>query len=280
MDEQRTPPDRAGALSARLQRGPDSGTWAVPAAPGLAGGPVATPGTARCAACNALNPVGAEVCSACGIGLIDPLEHDTAGGATKIGLRRDQQLYIQAQCLGWMTANVTVSALGAPDTWQAFGAAQGRAPLAVYRLAVTSGVGRLALATALPGTINVVQVNKESEYLVKASALLAAQSTVTLGEALDLQRPHGDQIPGAVMQRLSGRGLVFVETCGEAVVQSLQPDEVLKVNVEHLALMDASVRFTIGSAGFTEIETVDLLGPGRVWLQTHSPTRLLSRRVS
>ena len=275
MDQQRPPQDpRAGALSSRLQRGPDSGVWGVPTAPGLAGVPPPAPTTIRCPACGANNPTDADNCVACGLVLLDPLEHDTVGGSTKIGLRKGQQLYIQSRCLGWMSANVAVTPVAAPHAWQGFGAAEGRAPLPIYLLGVTANVGRLELGTALPGTIHVMQVGKGAELLVKTSSFLAAQDSVTLGSAYNLERPQAALSTGTVVQAFSGHGLMFIEVCGETVVHSLQPDEVLKVNTANLAFMDASVRFTIGSAPFTDIETVDLLGPGRVWLQTHALQRV------
>ncbi len=274
MDQRGAPPDpRGGALSSRLQR-PDSGVWGVPPTPGLAGIQPGAPAANRCPACGATNADGAEDCTTCGVALIDPLEHDTAGSSTKIGLRKGQQLYIQSQHLGWMTANVTVAAVDGSDPWQAFCATEGRPSLPLYRLGVSSNVGRLLLAGSMPGAVHALEVSKGIEYLVKGTSLLAAQESVTLGPAHDLQRPHGEPARGAVVQWVGGRGLIFIQTCGETVVYPLQQDEVLKVNIDNLACMDATVRFTLGSAPFTDIETVDLLGPGRVWLQTHSSPRV------
>ncbi len=274
VDQDRPPQDqRGGALSSRLQRAPESGVWGVPAAPGLAGIQPSAPGTSRCPACNAVNADEAEECAACGIALIDPLEHDTEGGSTKIGLRKGQQLYIPSRCLAWMTGNITVASVTAPNPWKAFCATEARPSLPVYQVGVTSNVGRLLLTGSIPGTVHVLQISRGNEYLVAGNAFLGAQDSVTLGPAYDLQRPDRTLTPGAVLQWLGGRGLLFVYTCGDAVSYPLQSGEVLKANIDNLAFMDATVRPTPGSAPFTDIETVDLLGPGRVWFHMHSPTR-------
>ena len=81
---------------------------------------------------------------------------------------------------------------------------------------------------------------------------------------------------GFIMQKLSGRGLVFVEIDGDIVERTLAPGEQLIVDTGNVAAFECGVNMEIrqvaglknkllGGEGF--FNTL-LTGPGKVWLQT------------
>lgn len=78
------------------------------------------------------------------------------------------------------------------------------------------------------------------------------------------------------MQRLSGRGMAFLEFDGHVVEYNLQPGQEIIVDTGYLAAMDATCRMDIRTVpglknmmfGGEGIFNTVITGPGRVWLQT------------
>lgn len=78
------------------------------------------------------------------------------------------------------------------------------------------------------------------------------------------------------MQRLSGRGVAFVEIDGDLVEYELKPGQKLIVSTGNVAGFESSVEMDIQTVpgaknmffGGEGIFNTVLTGPGRVWLQT------------
>ena len=81
---------------------------------------------------------------------------------------------------------------------------------------------------------------------------------------------------GFVMQKVTGRGTVFVEFDGHVVEYELRDDQEIVVDTGHLAAMTASCQMEIKSVpgvknmlfGGEGIFNTVIHGPGKVWLQT------------
>ena len=81
---------------------------------------------------------------------------------------------------------------------------------------------------------------------------------------------------GFLLQKLAGRGIVFLEIDGSLVEKDLQPGERIKVDTGNVAAFESTVKYEVETVkGFTNILfggeglflTV-LEGPGKVYLQT------------
>ena len=81
---------------------------------------------------------------------------------------------------------------------------------------------------------------------------------------------------GFIMQKLSGRGMAFVEIDGELVEYELGPGEQLVVDTGNVAGFTAGVQMDIQAVsgvknallGGEGLFNTILTGPGKVWLQT------------
>ena len=113
--------------------------------------------------------------------------------------------------------------------------------------------------------------------ILQKNAFLAAEPTVEL--AITFKKKLGAGFfggEGFIMQRLSGRGMAFVEIDGELVEYLLAPGQSLLVDTGNVAGYEESVSMEIqqveglknkllGGEGFFHTR---LTGPGKVWIQT------------
>ena len=139
------------------------------------------------------------------------------------------------------------------------------------------GPGMIAFASSFPGAIRAVEITPDRPIVVQKSAFLAATDGVEL--SVFFQKKLGAGFfggEGLLLERLSGRGMAFLELDGSVVEKNLAPGEVIKVSTGNVAAWESSVSYSAETVrGFANIFfggeglflTV-LQGPGKVWLQT------------
>ena len=139
------------------------------------------------------------------------------------------------------------------------------------------GTGLIAFASSFPGSIKAIEITPERPVVVQKSAFLAAEQGVEL--SVFFQKKVGVGFfggEGFIMQRLSGRGLAFVEIDGHAVEYDLRSGQQLIVDTGNLAMADPTCSIDIQSVkgaknmlfgGEGLFHTV-VTGPGHVTLQT------------
>src|ERR1700740_2063057 len=143
--------------------------------------------------------------------------------------------------------------------------------------------GEVAFATKLPGHIVPVEVSPGHEFMIHRHGFLCATSQIQIG--VGFQQSLGAGIfggDGFLLQRLSGQGTAWLELSGELVTRDLQPGENLRVHPGHVGAFQSSVSFQITTVpgiknmifGGDGLFLAVLVGPGTVWLQTLTISRL------
>ena len=87
---------------------------------------------------------------------------------------------------------------------------------------------------------------------------------------------------GFILQHLTGEGSAFIELGGEIVSYTLQPGQDLLVHPGHVGMFEDSVSFEITTVrgvknmlfGGDGLFLARLAGPGTVWLQSLTPSKL------
>lgn len=145
------------------------------------------------------------------------------------------------------------------------------------RYTAEGGEGMIAFASSFPGTILPVEITPDRPVIVQKSAFLAGVESVDI--SLFLQKKLGAGFfggEGFIMQKLSGKGIVFVEIDGSTVEYDLAPGQQMIVDTGYLAMMDATCSMDItavkgaknmffgGEGAFNTVIT----GPGKIVLQT------------
>jgi uncharacterized protein (TIGR00266 family) len=143
--------------------------------------------------------------------------------------------------------------------------------------------GEVAFAAKLPGHIVPVEVGPGREYMVHRHGFLCATPAIEL--SVGFQQSLGAGIfggDGFLLQKIAGQGIAWLELSGELVIKDLAPGEVLRVHPGHVGAFQASISFNITTVpgiknaifGGDGIFLAQLMGPGRVWLQTLPIARL------
>ncbi len=145
------------------------------------------------------------------------------------------------------------------------------------RYTCTADEGEIAFGSCFPGSIRVVEISEDNSVIVQKRGFLA--STPDVKQSLFLQKKIGAGIFGGngfIMQKLTGKGLAFIEIDGATVEYDLKAGEKMIVNTGYIAMMDATCKMDIriikgvknvlfGGEGLFNA-TVE--GPGKILIQT------------
>ena len=137
---------------------------------------------------------------------------------------------------------------------------------------------KVAFGSTVPGTVVPVDVSM-TDIICQKGAFLCAEQSVDLQVALTKKISAGlFGGEGFILQRIYGKGTVFLEIDGDMVERILEPNEVLKVDTGNVVAFDTSVHYEIETVkglgniffGGEGLFLTKLTGPGRVILQTQN----------
>lgn len=139
------------------------------------------------------------------------------------------------------------------------------------------GDGMIAFASSFPGSIRAVEITPDRPVIAQKSAFLASESGVEL--SVFFQKKFGAGLfggEGFIMQKLSGRGTVFLEVDGYAVEYDLKPGQSIIVDTGNLCMVDATCSIDVQTVkgvknvlfGGEGLFNTVVTGPGKVVLQT------------
>ncbi|HPA16927.1 MAG TPA: AIM24 family protein [Verrucomicrobiae bacterium] len=139
-----------------------------------------------------------------------------------------------------------------------------------------SGRVKLVFGGLVTGAIAVVDARASAGALwCRLDALLCCETGLSATGGLKTipGSAHGE---GVVLHRVEGSGLCFLQAGGRVMRRRLVAGESLRVDSACLLACEACLEIDIQHSG--EGPRLALLkGPGVVWLQTHSPSHLVSR---
>ena len=179
--------------------------------------------------------------------------------------------------MSWMTQNIKMETTSNGGLGKAIGRMFAGESMFQNRYTAQGAPGQITFASSFPGSIRVFDIQPGQEIIVQKSGFLASEAGVEL--SVHFQRKFGAGLfggEGFIMQKLSGRGLAFVEIDGYACEYYLQAGQSMIVDTGFLAAMDATCSMDIvkvsgvknvlfgGEGLFNTVVT----GPGRIILQT------------
>src|SRR5262245_49174794 len=209
--------------------------------------------------------------------------------AVVLELDPGETVYSESGGMAWMSGNILMQTSGrGGGLGGMFKRAISGESLFLVEYTSQGGKGIVAFASDFPGKIVPVNLGPGQQMIAQRQAFLCAEKTVTLD--IHFRRKLGAGFfggEGFVMQRLTGPGIAFVCLDGEIMEYTLGPDQVLKVDTGHVAMLEPTVSFDIEMMrGFRNILfggeglfLATLRGPGRVWLQT-MPTMNLAKAIA
>ena len=148
--------------------------------------------------------------------------------------------------MSWMSPNMQMETTTGGGLGRALGRMFAGEALFQNRYTARGGPGTIAFASSFPGSIRPFEIGPGRELIVQKRGFLAAESGVQLD--IHFQKKLGVGLfggEGFIMQRLSGRGVAFVEFDGHVVEHDLMPGETIVVDTGYLAAMEPTCSMDI-----------------------------------
>ncbi|NWG09522.1 MAG: TIGR00266 family protein [Nitrososphaerales archaeon] len=150
----------------------------------------------------------------------------------------------------------------------------GRQSFFVNDYTSTSGQGEAAFVSAPVGDIEILEVEPSQGYIVQKASYIASTSDVNL----DVQWQgftKGLFGQGLFMIKVTGEGLLFINTFGAIDKHALKPGETMIVDNFHLVAFSDACQYKVKKFGGLK-ETIlggeglvtEITGPGDVYIQT------------
>ena len=182
----------------------------------------------------------------------------------------------ESGAMSWMSPNLVMETVGG-GAGKVFGRMFSGESIFQNRYTAQGGPGMIAFASSFPGSIRALEIDEQHPVVVQKRGFLASEAGVELSVFFKKKVASGlFGGEGFIMQKLSGRGLAFVEIDGSVAEYDLAPGQKLITSTGQVALMDATCTMDVQTVkgvknvlfgGEVLFNTV-ITGPGRVVLQT------------
>jgi uncharacterized protein (TIGR00266 family) len=202
-------------------------------------------------------------------------------------LEPNEAIISEAGELSWMSSSIQLTThtqmAGGGGLFGVIKRVAGGGTLFMTEYRAIGSRGELAFATKVPGHILPVEIGRGHDYMIHRHGFLCATPQVQI--SVGFQQSLGAGIfggDGFLLQKVSGYGTAWLELSGELIMKDLAPGEMLRVHPGHVGAFTSSVSFQITMVpgiknmifGGDGIFLAQMVGPGRVWLQTLPLSRL------
>ena len=144
------------------------------------------------------------------------------------------------------------------------------------RYTAQGGNGLIAFASSFPGSIKAFEVGPGRDYIFQKKTFLAGEKGIDI--SVHFQKKFASGLfggEGFILQKISGRGIVFAEFDGHVVEYDLKQGQQIVIDTGYLAAMDATCQIDIQTVpglknvvfGGEGIFHTVVTGPGRIWLE-------------
>lgn len=192
-------------------------------------------------------------------------------------LEQNETMITERGSMSWMSPNMKMETTTNGGLGKAFGRAFTGESMFQNRYTAMNGRGLIAFASSFPGSIKAFEITPGNEMIFQKSAFLAAESNVQLSVHFHKRFASGlFGGEGFLLQKVSGKGIVFAEFDGHVVEYELAQGQQIIVDSGHLAAMSSTCQMEIQMVsgvknvlfGGEGLFNTVIKGPGKVWLQT------------
>jgi len=182
----------------------------------------------------------------------------------------------ESGAMSWMSPNLVMETVGG-GAGKVFGRMFSGESIFQNRYTAQGGPGMIAFASSFPGSIRALEIDEQHPVVVQKRGFLASEAGVELSVFFKKKVASGlFGGEGFIMQKLSGRGLAFMEIDGSVAEYDLAPGQKLITSTGQVALMDATCTMDVQTVkgvknvlfGGEGLFNTVITGPGRVVLQT------------
>ena len=220
------------------------------------------------------------------------MKYNIQGDSTPVvicELAAGESMITESGSMVWMSPNMEMQTSGGGSLGKAFGRMFSGENIFQNIYTAKGGPGLIAFASSFPGSIRAVEITPDRPIICQKSAFLAAERGVELSTFFQKRGMVGFfGGEGFIMQKISGRGIAFIEIDGHAVEYDLKPGQQIIVDTGNLAMADPTCAIDVQTVkgakniffgGEGLFHTV-VTGPGRITLQTMSFSSFVSTIAS
>lgn len=206
------------------------------------------------------------------------MEYEIKGGSFPVvicRLRDGERMITEKGSMVWMSPNMEMETRGGGLGKMFSKAFSGESMF--QNIYTARGDGMIAFGSSFPGKILPLEVSGGRELIMQKSSFLASEETVDLSIAFNKKMGAGFfGGEGFIMQKLSGRGMAFLEIDGDLVEYDLAPGQQIVVDTGNVAGYESTVTMDVRQVpglknklmGGEGLFNTYLTGPGKVMLQT------------
>ncbi len=200
-------------------------------------------------------------------------------------LSAGEEVYGEAGAMVYMTGNMNMETKARGGIMKGLKRKLSGETFFMTEFTPAGGTGIVAFGGNCPGTIKALKLDGNKQYMVQKEGFLCAESSIDLD--IGFQKKFGGAFfggHGLILQKMSGKGNIFIHAAGDFIEKDLKQGEVLKVSTGHSLAWEDSVDFDIERSGKVKsmlfsgegMFVTTLRGPGKVWLQSMTLEQLAS----
>ena len=204
-------------------------------------------------------------------------------------LSAGESMITERGSMSWMSPNMQMETTSNGGMGKALGRMFAGEGMFQNRYTAKGGPGMIAFASSFPGDIRMFEIGPGRELVLQKSGFLAGEESVEL--SVFFRKKLGASLfggEGFIMQKLSGRGIVFAEFDGHVMEYDLAAGQSIVIDTGYLAAMDATCSMEIETVpgvknaifGGEGLFNTVVTGPGRIYLQTMPISSIAAMPIS
>ncbi len=208
------------------------------------------------------------------------IEHRPVFTIIRINLKQGEQFRAEAGAMVSMSPTLKLQAKGAgKGVFGTLKAAVGGESLFATLFTAETGDGELVLAPSVLGDVLKMELTGNTIY-AEGGAYLAGSPGLDLSTKGSLKAMISGE--GLFLQKISGTGIVFLNSFGAVFEKTLAPGEVYIVDTNHIVAFEETIQYKIKKAAKGLFSTLasgeglvcEYTGPGKMWVQTRALSSL------
>ena len=198
----------------------------------------------------------------------------------EVTLNRGESMYTQSGGMAWQTQGIKMSTNARGGVMKSLGRMFTGESIFMSSYTAEADEAKIAFATTVPGDIMPINMSEmPNGMMLQKGAFLCAEQDIELSVAFTKRFSAGlVGGEGFILQKATGRGMLFLEIDGDPVVKELQPGEVLKVDTGNVVGFEPTISYEIETVkglgniflGGEGLFLTRLVGPGKVIIQSQN----------
>jgi len=203
-----------------------------------------------------------------------------------VELSKGEKVYSESGNMAWMSDNISMETNTRGGFVEGIKRRLSGESIFLNTFSCVDEKGVITFASEFPGKVLPLKFDGKYQLICQKDAFMCAEEGVNL--EIHFRKKMGAGFfggEGFILQKLSGKGMAFVELSGEITEINLKKDQVLRVDTGHVGMFEPTVDFDIQLVsgvknilfGGEGLFLSTLKGPGKVWLQSMTLANLAGK---